>query len=648
MKATLRLFKSLPIKNKEKGEVDTDLFVRTIRRGFIFSPEVISNYSRKELLQMISTFDEIGLTPEQMNSSFHKSWQKVRDASIEQLVLEQIIHYMTTYGFERLGVYSQDSVYIPREELDIPEIDIDTFKVVVIKGYTKEEFKEKLLGLLMSGIALHEDTIKDVVDIALWLELTEKEISRIRNKEVNSILYDYLDLIPQDPIEFLRYLVYKSTEKTLLIKNKELIDGIKSNKNVGVIKLFKKYDAEYGFERLAEIFYRFKPLFLAFKTNPQLNKIINKLRKLAIKCHKPMKPDFLNDVTSILKKDRCIDEDLLIGELDRVNIFRKIRLAYALKFRTGNCNSILYRIRNGKGYATDFYFHEHEKAEQVLNTVMESIIQDVKKNVEGKKIYIPSYMKYTLPATEKQFTGNFPSGSCISLDKDMVFGIHWQNVDHHRIDLDLSVMSQEGKIGWDSDYRNESRTILFSGDMTDAAGKKGATELFYVKRRLESTFIMFVNYYNFDDSVEVPFKIMVAKELIEKFKENYMVDPNNVVAVASSVINQKQKVLGFGTITPEQCKFYFAETYLGRSITSSGSEFVEHSRKYLFDFYTTAISLNYVLERAGMVEGEKGNCDIDLSPEILEKDSVLKLLVTKYRGVLWKSKDHPGTTRLIA
>ncbi len=527
MKSLLRLFRALPIRDKRKEKVSETLLKKTIQKGFIFSPDVVANYSTKELVELTETIEqEIGLTPEQMNNSFHKSWKKIKEADIEQLFLEQVIHYITTYGFELFGVYSPDSVYIPREELDIP--DIDNISLVVIKGYTKSEIKEKLISLLASGIALKQNTINDVVDVALWLELGVEEIENIENKEVRIALYSYLNIVPQNPVEFLRYIVYQSTEQTLLIKSAELIKEIKGNKNLKIIKLFKDYDREYGLKKLAEIFLRFKPLFLAFKTNPQLNKIINKLRKLSVKYHKPMKPDYLNDVTSLIKHGNEIDIDILRQELDQVNIFRKIRLAYALKFRTKEHDSILYRIRNGKSYATDFSFFGQERVKEALNIVLGSIIEDISGKVTGKRIYIPEYMHYTLPATEKMFTGNFPSGSYVSIPSDMIFGIHWNNINHKRIDLDLSIINAGTKFGWDGNYRDGAGTILFSGDITDAGGKNGATELFYVKRQSEASLIMFVNYYNFDASIEVPFKILVAKEQANRFKKNYMVDPNNI------------------------------------------------------------------------------------------------------------------------
>ena len=227
-------------------------------------------------------------------------------------------------------------VYIPKEKLDIPDLNIDGIKLVVIKGYTKKELKDKLLNLLGSGIALSEDSIKDVLSIAGSLNLNEKDVESIKNKEVKVALYDSLGIFPDNPVEFLRYVVYKTTEKTLLIKNSDLIDKIKENESPKIAKLFIKYKKKYGLNRLAEIFYRFKPIFLAFKKNDELKSVINKIRKLAITNHKPLPEDYLNSITSRIKKREVINKKKLGEELGKVNIFRKIRLAYALKFRIHN------------------------------------------------------------------------------------------------------------------------------------------------------------------------------------------------------------------------------------------------------------------------------------------------------------------------
>lgn len=653
MESTIRLFKALPIETKRKKR-DIDLEKETIKRGFIFAPEVVYNYSRNDL---IGFTQKIGLTSEQFNASFHKSWVKIRDAELEQLVVEQIAHYLTTYGKEEPELYlvekevqwgvedlsnkvselkdielgriqDRDYVYIPKEVLNLPELDIDNLKLVIIKGYTKEELKSKLLNLLNLGIALAEDTMKDVLDIATFVEINEEDIGRVKNKEVKAALYDYLNLFPKNPVEFLRFVVYKSTNKTLLIKNIQLISEIKTKDNLEVIKLFANYEKKYGLKKLAEIFYRYKPIFLAFRVNKKLKVIVNKIRRLARKYHKPLPEDYLNTVTSKLKRGEGVDVNDLTKRLEEVNTFRKIRLAYALKFRTKDVDSILYRIRNGKSYATDFSFEKKDEVKEVLGIVFDSIVKDVRKNVKGKKIYIPDYINYSLPATEKQFTGYFPSGTCVSVPKDIVFGIHWKNVKQNRIDLDLSLISAEvGKIGWDGFYGTEGRDILFSGDMTDASGI-GATELFYVQRQSKKALILFVNYYNFgwNGNVEVPFKIIVAKEKATNFRENYMVNPNNILSTAESKVNQKQKMIGLLVSTTKENRFYFAESYLGRSITSSGSKFVEDTRKYLFSFYENMIGLRDILEKSEVMFVDKDKAEIDLSPENLEKDSILKLL----------------------
>lgn len=653
MESTIKLFRALPIQTREK-KIDDNLMARTIKKGFVFAPEVVANYSNyDELIREVEK--TIGLSAEQMNSSFHKSWIKVKEADLEQLVVEQIAHYLTTYGKEYPEAYllekgiqwrvddltgkvqdledieisriqDSDYVYIPKEALNIPNIKLDEIRLIVIKGYTKEELKDKLVALLGTGVALGEDTLQAALEVAMLVDFSETEVTRVKNKEAKSALYDYLGLFPENPIEFLRYVVFKSTSRTLLIKSPALIEEIKGSNNLNIVKLFSDYETKCGLGRLAEIFYRFKPIFLAFRTNERMKVVVNKIRRLAVKNHKPLPEDFLNNLTAIIGRREKVNIVKIQSELGRVNTFRKIRLAYALKFRTKDFDSILYRIRNGKGYATSFAFDNQVGAEKALEVVLNSIVSDINRNVRGKKIYIPNYIHYSLPATEKQFTGNFPSGTYVAIPGDMVVGIHWNNVKQDRIDLDLSLIAAEtGKIGWDASYRTGDRDVLFSGDVTDAS--HGASELFYVKKQAKKAFLMLVNYYNFEPEIEVPFKILVAREKVKDFKENYTVNPNNVVAITNSKITQKQKVLGLLVTTPNENKFYFAETYLGRSISSRESEFAIHSRQYLFDFYENALRLEGILTQAGsLIVTQKEEADIDLSPEILEKDSLLALL----------------------
>lgn len=617
MKSTLRLFSAVPITKRGKKKATPKILKETIKRGFVFSPEVI--YNVKNLGTLIKLVEkELGLTKEKMNATIHKSWAKVRDAPIEQLVFEQIMHYITTYGFEALGIYNESTVFIPHEKLEIPDIEND-FHFRVIRGYTKAQLKKKLLVLLKTGIALKEETIADVVDVAMFVGLTKTDIETIKNREVKIALYDGLQTIPENPTEFLRYVIFKTTDSTLLIKSRKAIESIKEKDNKNIIVLFKRYKDEYGFERLAEIFYRFKPLFLAFRTNDTMKRYVNKIRRLAVKNHSPMNEDYLNSVTRRIARGK-LNEDTLKKALKKVSAFRKIRLAYALKYRTLNADSILYKIRNGKGYATEFSFSERTAAKRALDIVLKSLAKDVKKNVDGKKIYIPDNISYSLPSSEKQYTGFFPSGTYIVVPKDMLVGVSWANEKGHRIDLDLSLIGTE-KYGWDARYRDGS-DILFSGDMTTAG-----TEVFYVKKQAERAFAVLLNYWNYNKEISVPYKIIVASEKRERLNRHRVVDPNSVLAVAAANINRKQKILGLLITTMTESRFYFAETSVGRNITSSNKEYIKQSKRYMTDFYMNMISLKDVLEMAGAkFTTNKKKCDIDLSPETLEKDTIINLL----------------------
>ena len=137
-----------------------------------------------------------------------------------------------------------------------------------------------------------------------------------------------------------------------------------------------------------------------------------------------------------------------------------------------------------------------------------------------------------------------------------------------------------------------------------------------------------LNYYNYDSEIKVPFKIIVAKEKVKNFRNNYMVDPNNIVSVAQSEISQRQKILGLLITTMKESRFYFVETSIGTSITARDSEVSKNSRKYLINFYKDSIELKDILLKAGAkLVDDKDKSDIDLSPENLEKDSILNLLL---------------------
>ncbi len=627
MLSTLRMFKALPITDRANLAVDKDLYAQTIRMGFVFSAEVIGNYpDTKKLMKLVDGL--YGRDPEKLNKAFHKSFSKVRDASLTQLYYEQIIHYMTTYGAERMGVYDSDSVYIPAEELNAPEITED-IRLVVIRGLTYEELKAKLLALLGSGVALSEESVSDAVDIAALVVLEEEDIVQVANREVKTALYDHFGLVPSDPVEFLRYLNYKVTGKTLLIKNNDLIDAIK----VGVggvgshktLPLFIRYEREHGLNRLAEVFNRFKPIFLAYRADNKLRPVINKIRRLAESNHKPMPVDYLNSVTALIGQNK-LSLTQLSRELKGVNTFRKIRLAHALKNRTNpNMDSIVYKVRNGKAYATFLDNSRWYGAEEAYDLVLGSIVNDLKSKVDGRGIYIPEGVVYGLPATEKQFTGNLPSGTYVNVPGDMVAGVYWEDQGSHRIDLDLSMVQAGEKIGWDASYRNSGQQVYFSGDITSAP--KGATEVFHIGRKAYGVWMLNLNYFNFNESVPAPFKIVVGSQSKDAINQNYLIDANHLLAASTSVMDVKQKSLGIIVCDGDTRRFYFSESAMGGGISARQTVPAEQARKFMYRSMINAPTLNEVLLLAGaQIVADPKFALIDLSPETIDKTTLLELL----------------------
>lgn len=614
--ATLRLFNAVQVENKRKEKSDTAILKRTIKNGYILDPSIKAD---AELLDVID--EVVGISGEKANAAFHKSWSIIQNTPQEALWMQAVIHYLTTYGFEAMGFYNESSVYIPNEKLELPKIK-DDIPLVVIQAMTAKEILNNIIDL-GSGIALAQETLDDIMVIVIANKYDDTFVEKIINRELKALLCDVYGLVPSEPVEFLRHLISKITDESLLIKNNYLIDKIKESNGKFLDELLKKAP-----DNLASIFFRFKPLFLAMKAISKNKTFFNRLRKQANYLHKPLPEDYLNSVTSQIKHNK-FDVDFLKKKLEKANIFRKIRLAYALKFRENSGDSIVYRVRNGRGWVTCFEWSGDliGATQQTLNIVIASIANHIQKNVENKNIYIPSRVNYALPATEKQFTGFLPTGSYVSLLQDMIVGVHWTNTDK-RVDLDLSAISESGKTGWDSYYSSEDKNVLFSGDVTDAPKPKGASELFYLKHREQESKVMILNYYNFEKGDEVETKILVAHENPENFGNNYMVDVNNIIASANIMVTKKQNVLGLIVNVNNENRFYFASTSIGKSITSGNNEQSTQVRKFLVKSLVDSLDFRkiLVLAKANVVYEKPEGGFLDLSPGALNKTTIIDLI----------------------
>lgn len=93
---SLRLFKSIVINDDSKGNsINKNISEKTLKYGFIFSNEIIEKYpgDLEELIPLIKSM--YGKDVLELNQTFHKSLSTVRDSDIRDLIIQQLVHYIT-------------------------------------------------------------------------------------------------------------------------------------------------------------------------------------------------------------------------------------------------------------------------------------------------------------------------------------------------------------------------------------------------------------------------------------------------------------------------------------------------------------------------------------------------------------------------
>lgn len=631
-----RLFKALP--KAKTPQQNQDLNKTAITYGIFISPDVDF-----ELIYKYNLIDEIpayGITSNQMNQCLHKSLAKVKDASDEELVFQQMLHYLTTYGVESLGFKTNEicEVYIPNEVLNIPETS-DKVKITVIRAITDDEIIERVKALTDKNIAYSENVLHDLIMLIKHYKI-DLDVNKIPNKELRIRLCYEFDKVPSNAFEFLRLMCYIVTNKSLFIKNQDTLSRLVlckkgfagKNELVKINKLFKIYTETYGLKPLAEIFYQHKKIWLCLKNNGNA-KIINKVRKLADKYKKPFKAGILDRITSELG----VDISEVEKELEKVSLAKKVSLWNALAYRKDYPNSITYRIRNGKMYFKSlsrrpavFAFN----ARQVMDTVYNNIVESVKEHVHGKTVYIPDTIDYAFPTSEKDFISGIPCGTIAHLGTTATIGVWWENTktndEENRIDLDLHMFSQSSDFGWDARCRSDSRDILFTGDMTNAPICSGATECFYVGDTSEcfSFNLNYFNYYGNNEELPVKYKLILDSTPKDVFDRNYIMDKQSVLTCLNMELTSQSQNIGILDCEETKKDFIFYNLASGNGRTCNNN--AEHKAMILNSLRMqsrTRLKLADVLRSAGanIVDKYEENC-IDLSFNGIAPTTIIELL----------------------
>lgn len=587
------------------------------------------------------------------NKTFYKTWEDITSKTRFELLVDQLIHYATTYGTE----FTAGNGYVPNDGETV-EIPFNSFKVIM--PATEVEIYNRCMKMLQSGIAMESETLDVVINYITGNDRYQKyglDINSIKNKEAAIMLMEITNIYGTDPFNILRYLVFKATGKPMLIKDKRTIAAIKANADKVDLTLLSEGDCH----TLASIFHRFKPLFLAFKhttgredskvfkneafrkaaeklkvavsSQPSNASVINKIRRFADTDHKPFTPGFWE---TIIAEEKPFDTIATRLAKDGISNYKKITLMQAILDKLQNASGKMYVIRNGKMWVREDAPQVNQKMNTYLMKVYGMLEDSIVESIKGKACTVryPKNVNLVVPTSEKNFIGNYPFGTSVNMsDNHNVIGIYWRNEwGTHDFDLHMSDMNGYN-YGWNAAYKSVDNTIIYSGDMTNAEPE--ATELFYIGNKCPDGKVS-VNQFN--GGAVSQFKLFVARENRSKMKENGygrlgtgrrcpMCDPNNVVAEFMIPVNNERC---------KQCavivdnKIYLMDLTAGNSRVPNrkyAQVYIENLKNKCRSF----VELKPILEKAGFttVEDDDETTEVALDLTQMSKDTLIDLFATE-------------------
>jgi len=572
------------------------------------------------------------------NATFYKEWEDVTSKTRLELLFDQVFHYLTTYGTD----FSMGNGYVPNDGAEnVPAIKFELFKTIM--PISRKELFEKCWNMICSGVALKEETMKAVSDFILEevKNGTMIDVDEIKNREAQIYICTTLNIWPSNPTALFRMIMLLTTGNAMIVNNNTTIRTIEHAVNPFN---FNKLD-ERSLEKLSSIFLRFKNLFLAFKHNNHCDNksVINKLRKLAIKNHKPFIAGFWQTLFSKPK-----DIENIKAHLNELTNYKKVALMQTCLERIGNNENRIYVVRNGK-----IFFKEGCKLPEnnmsyyvnVYNVLRESVIEALHANslneaitfdieTEGitnpepivtkvpKVVKVYNGLNVTLPTSEKSFIGNYPFGTSYDLLKDNFVACYWRN-EWGTQDYDLSLIdSRGGKIGWNSEYYNKEQNIVYSGDMTSA--EPDACEVIKIKNPKDLMAVVKIN--QFYGGKKSKFEVLFGQSnKTYKSYDHYMVDPNDIKFKAT-VEHENQREMQIALIADN--KATLMEVHSGNNIVSRTYNKAEDYMKALVNKTKYFVSAKELLEEAGYkIVDESYTGDVDIDMANLDKDTLIALMV---------------------
>lgn len=482
-----------------------------------------------------------------MKAALFQNFFAAENISRDSLLYIQLAEYLSSDCMFNGWVYDPREYRITspsKQQVSLKKIDVLPI----------DEVAARVVSLVdNSSMGLSEETLDALTTLIKGLKI-EIDVTKIPNKELRCKIYLLTDDVPSKPIDLLRLMVYIRTGSTMLIKSKSFINTIAITHSDGREYYFlKEFVNKYGVEPLAESFLRYKSFWTALrrKSNNDFIRIVNRIRRVARRCHKPVIQLPLDCVCNAEITGEYIHN--LNDAIHEAPIYKLIS-AYNSLDNHRTLSPKIYHIRNGKGFVKEINECPNAKDRDALGRVLiqelifKEICNRVAVNLEmtyGKeeiKICLPKKVKYAAPTSEKAFIGAIPYGTTFEFDPDKnpVVGIHWYNHDKGRIDLDLHATSVNFHIGWNNyiDERDNS-PFIYSGDITNADPKYGGgTEAFLIKKHLlpgNDHFLVKVNcFYNGNPDKKPQYRLFVASL------------DNNVKATSKNLIDAKD--LAFASV----------------------------------------------------------------------------------------------------